>query len=246
MNDDIEVLQDDLRMASTILEWEFGDIIGHVGVRLPDNRGIAVKLLRVAQENKYDDWLMHFDFEGNKLSGNGTVPGEAPIYTEIFKTRPDVNAIVHAHAPMCIVMGLASVPISAIHLQSSRFGAGLPVFPLPLYVSDVEDGVTIANTLGNAPAMTISGHGIVTVGGSIDEATFNAIYMERTAKIEHAARLVGFSGVSEEHREMLLENRRKMQERGQRINRPKVDYSDEWRYYTRKIEEGQRWNRGWT
>ena len=64
----------------------------------PDGKGIAVKLLRVAQEDKDEDWLMQFDFEGNKLSGTGTVPGEAPIYTQIFKARPEVNSIVHAHA----------------------------------------------------------------------------------------------------------------------------------------------------
>ena len=244
--DDVEVLKSDLRTSSTILEWEFGDIIGHVGVRLPDNKGIAVKLLRVAQENKDDDWMMEFDFEGNKLSGTGTVPGEASIYTQIFKAKPQVNSIVHAHAPMCIVMGLAKLKISAIHLQSSRFGEGLPVYPLPIYVSDVADGDALVETIGDAPGLTINGHGIVTVGKSIDEATMNAIYMERTAKMEHAARLMGFEGVTIEHKEMLAYNRTKMAERGQSISRPKTDHSDEWRYYLRKIERGEPWNRGWT
>ena len=123
------------------------------------------------------------------------MPGEAPIYTQIFKARPEVNSIVHAHAPMCIVMGLAEIPISGVHLQSARFGEGLPVYPLPVYCSDVKDGNIVNETIGDAPGMTISGHGIVTIGRSIDEATFNAIYMERTAKIEHAARLMGFQGV---------------------------------------------------
>lgn len=244
--DDVEVLESDLRLATTLLEWEFGDIIGHVGVRLPDGKGIAVKLLRVAQEDKDEDWLMHFDFEGNKLSGTGTVPGEAPIYTQIFKARPEVNSIVHAHAPMCIVMGLAEIPISGVHLQSARFGEGLPVYPLPVYCSDVEDGNIVNDTIGDAPGMTISGHGIVTIGRSIDEATFNAIYMERTAKIEHAARLMGFQGVGGEFKEMLATNRQKIQQRGRTLSRPGTGHSDEWRYYTRKIERGEPWNRGWT
>ena len=241
-----DVLESDLRTASTILEWEFGDIIGHVGVRLPDGAGIAVKLLRVAQEEPDQDWLMHFDFEGNKLSGTGTVPGEAPIYTQIFKARPDVNSIVHAHAPMCIVLALARIPVTPVHLQSSRFGGDLPIFPMPSYVSDVADGDALVETLGDAPGVTISGHGIVTVGSSIDQACLNAVYMERTAKIQHAAMLVGFQGVSEEFQGVLLENRRKIRERGQRLDRPQTGHSDEWRYYVRKIELGQTWNRGWT
>ena len=244
--DDVEVLEDDLRTASTILEWEFGDIIGHIGVRLPDNKGIAVKLLRVAQENKDEDWMMEFDFEGNKLRGTGTVPGEASIYTQIFKAKPEVNSIVHAHAPMCIVMGLAKLKIQAIHLQSSKFGEGLPVYPLPIYVSDTEDGDALVQTIGDAPGMTINGHGIVTVGKTIDEATMTAIYMERTAKMEHAARQMGYEGVTVDHKEMLAYNRSKMAERGKSISRPSTDHSDEWRYYTRKIERGEPWNRGWT
>ena len=82
--------------------------------------------------------------------------------------------------------------------------------------------------------MTISGHGIVTIGRSIDEATFNAIYMERTAKIEHAARLMGFQGVGGEFKEMLATNRQKIQQRGRTLSRPGTGHSDEWRYYTRK------------
>ena len=69
-----ENLEKELRVGTAILEWELGDIIGHVGVRLPDNEGIAVKLLRVDQEDKYQDWMTRFDFEGNKLSGTGTKP----------------------------------------------------------------------------------------------------------------------------------------------------------------------------
>jgi hypothetical protein len=85
--DDVEVLKSDLRTASTILEWEFGDIIGHIGVRLPNNRGIAVKLLRVAQEDKDEDWMMEFDFEGNKLGGPGTVPGDPGHSLAVVKIR---------------------------------------------------------------------------------------------------------------------------------------------------------------
>ena len=245
---DADQLQEDLVSASNILEWEFGDIIGHVGVRLPDGQGIAVKMLRAPQvEGGGDHWLMQFDLDGNKLSGEGTVPGEAAIYTRIFRAKPDVNAIVHAHAPMCIVLGLAGVPVSAVHLASAKFGPdGLPVYPTPVYVSDNADGDAIAQTIGDAPGMTINGHGIVTVGKSIDEACFNAVYMERTAKLIQAARLLGFNGVDGAFQEEMAGNAQKMRERQRSISRPVVERSDDWRYYTRKMARGETWNRGWT
>ena len=243
---DFDELQDDLVTASTILEWEFGDIIGHVGVRLPEGEGIAVKMLRAPQVGG-EHWMMHFDMDGNKISGEGTVPGEAAIYTRLFRAKPEINGIVHAHAPMCIVLGLAGVPVSAVHLASAKFGPdGLPVYPTPVYVSDNSDGDAIARTIGDAPGMTINGHGIVTVGKSIDEACFNAVYMERTAKLIQAARLLGHEGVDGAFREEMAGNAQKMRERQRAINRPQVEHSDDWRYYKRKLERGEPWNRGWT
>ena len=57
----IKLAEEELTIASKILEWEIGDIWGHVGVRLPDNQGIAVQLFRRPEEGK-KDWLVHFDY----------------------------------------------------------------------------------------------------------------------------------------------------------------------------------------
>jgi hypothetical protein len=45
---------------------------------------------------------------------------------------------------------------------------------------------------------------------------------------------------------MLAANKAKMAGRQKNISRPTTDHSDEWRYYQRKIERGEPWNRGWT
>ncbi|MCY4581209.1 MAG: class II aldolase/adducin family protein, partial [Chloroflexi bacterium] len=143
-------------------------------------------------------------------------------------------------------LGRGAPPTTAAPPPSARSAAALPVYPVPTYVSDDEDGDAIARTLGDAPGLTINGHGIVTVGKSIDEACFTAVHMERTAKIIQAARLLGFDRVDGAFQEEMAGNARKMSERQASINRPNVDHSDDWRYYTRKLERGQPWNRGWT
>src|ERR1043166_9356122 len=171
--------EQELKIAATILEWEIGDIWGHVGVRLPENKGVAVQMFRRA-ESEDKDWLVHFDYALNKLSGVGTIPRESVIYTEIFKARPDVNAAVHGHASMCIALSLADKPVDWVHMQSSRFKGGTPIFPRPIYILDESEGADLAKALGQASAVMIKGHGIVTVGATIDEACINALYMERT------------------------------------------------------------------
>src|SRR5687768_14946079 len=87
----IRRLEEELQIAAKILEWEIGDLWGHVGVRLPDNNSIAVQMFRHL-EGIQKNWLVHFDYSLKKLAGPGTIPRESVIYTEIFKAQPDVNA----------------------------------------------------------------------------------------------------------------------------------------------------------
>jgi ribulose-5-phosphate 4-epimerase/fuculose-1-phosphate aldolase len=234
----LKLIEKELGIAATILEWEIGDIWGHVGVRLPENKGIAVQLFRHAEEDS-KDWLVHFDYSLNKFAGVGTIPREAVIYTEVFKARPDVNAVVHCHASTCVALSVADTPVSCVHVQSGRFGSGVPIYPRPIYILDEVEGADLARTLGNANGMMIKGHGIVTVGKSIDEACFNAVYMERTAKIMVAARLFGFSHASEDFIGHLSRSKEKLLTRG-----PRLPHSAEWNYYADKIKRGETWNRG--
>lgn len=234
----IKVAEQELAIACKILEWEIGDIWGHVGVRLPDNKGIAVQMFRPAEEDK-KSWLVHFDYNMKKLTGVGTPPREAVIYTEIFKARPDVIAAVHCHASTCVAMSLADKPVSCVHVQSGRFGTGVPIYPRPIYILDEDEGADLARTLGDAKGMMIKGHGIVTVGASIDEACFNAVYMERTAKIMTTANSFGFRSVPADFIDTLAGSKEKLLSRGKRMA-----HSSEWKYYAAKIKKGESWNRG--
>ena len=237
----IKRAEEELKIAAKILEWEIGDIWGHVGARLPGDNGIAVQMFRPPEQGN-KSWLVHFDYSLKKLSGVGTIPRESVIHTEIFKARPDVNAVVHCHAPMCIALSLADKPVDWVHVQSFRFKGGTPIFPRPIYILDESEGTALAKTLGDASAIMIKGHGIVTVGATIDEACINALYMERTAKIMAIARLHGYQGPTEESIQTLTASKKKL------FTRPRANtaHSAEWSYYGDKIKKGERWTRGWT
>jgi 3,4-dihydroxyphthalate decarboxylase len=241
-------LEDDLKIASTILEWESGDVFGHVGVRLPSGEGVACKLFRPPGEED-EDWIVHFDFAGKKIGGRGTPPFESPIYTEIMKRRPDAKAVVHTHSPACVALSLADKVISPIHMQSAKFAAdGVPVYPRPIHIKDEDEGNELADALQSGNAIVIKGHGVVTVGRSIDEACMLALYLERTAKIQGLAMTLGFTGPSREFvaeiagsRERLMRN---IEASGSR--EAGGGYSNEWRYFRNKIRRGETWTRGWS
>ena len=245
----LSTLEADLKIASTILEWESGDIFGHVGVRMPGGEGIACKLFRPAGMNKgEEDWLVHFDYQGKKIGGIGTPPFESPIYTEVFKRRPDVKAIAHTHSPACVAMSLAEKPLCAIHMQSAKFDYGVPVYPRPIHIKDEDEGYELAQLLDTGKALLIKGHGVVTVGNSIDEACMNAMYLERTAKIQGLAIALGFAGPSKEFMDEILESRRRLISKADAIEGrgARGGYSNEWAYYKQKIERGELWTRGWS
>ena len=115
----------------------------------------------------------------------------------------------------------------------------MPIYPRPIYILDESEGADLARTLGDAKGMMIKGHGIVAVGGTIDEACFNAVYMERTAKIMAMAKLFGYQGVPEDFISQLVTSKEKLLTRG-----PRLPHSAEWNYYANLIKKGERWTRG--
>ena len=242
----IDLLESDMRIAATILEWEMGDIWGHVGVRVPEEQTIAVKLFRPSDEPEVPDWIVHYDFDLNKVSGVNTIPSEAAIYSEVFRARPDAMAAVHAHSPMCIALSMAGKTVSAMHMQSRRFGKGVPVFQEPIFIIDEEEGAALAKTLSNASAVIIKGHGIVTVGKTVDEACINAMYLERTAKMLFVAYQLGYEGPTDEFIETLDRTSEKRQAWVKTTGRDPetARHSYEWKYYSEKVRKGERWTRG--
>src|SRR5262249_39239289 len=128
----IKLAEEELRIGAKILEYEMGDIWGHVGVRLPEDEGIAVQMFRRPESGK-KDWLVHFDYQLNKLGGVGTPPREAAIYTGIFKARPDVKAAVPSHAAMVGALSPAEKPVSCVQMQTDFFCRGVAVYPQPSY-----------------------------------------------------------------------------------------------------------------
>ena len=240
---ELDVLEEDLKVASKILEWEIGDIWGHVGTRLPSGEGVTLKLFRRPEEQGVEDWIVRFDFSMKKISGVARPPTEAAIYTEIFKARPDVNAIVHCHAPMSIALALAGKKIDAVHMQSAHFAGGVPIFPKPIFIIDEAEGKELAQAMARDNAIVITGHGIVMLGNSIDEVCIRSLYLERTARMMTVAHALGFQSVSQEFRDYMEGTKQKHRAYLDKVRGPR-HYIAEWSYYKEKVRRGEWWTRG--
>lgn len=163
------------------------EYLGHCSARSPQPGRIVVKPKhspRIRGMNRLSgEHMVVVDLDGNLVEGEDRPPEEIYIHTEIYRARPDVNAIVHTHQTAATLMGIIDAPISPIlHLESTFVDAPVPNWPCPLLVTSPEMGADLARTLGNNPYCHLQGHGIVSVAADMPAAVVGAIMLEQLAQ----------------------------------------------------------------
>lgn len=190
-------LIEDLVVANKIL-YARGvvDGFGHVSVRDdrdPERfflaRNTAPALVEVED-------VMTFALDGTAL-GDPRIPYvERFIHGSIYRARPDVRAVVHSHSPAVIPFGVVKgAELRPVFHMASFLGDGVPVFEIrdaagrdnDMLVRDERLGDALARTLGGCSTVLMRGHGSTTVGATVQEAVFRAVYTEINASIQAAA-----------------------------------------------------------
>jgi len=193
-------LVDDLVAANRILAQEgILDAYGHVSAR--HNRSTNRFLLSrsVAPELVAAADILEYDLEGNPVNlGGRSSYLERFIHSEIYKARPDVNAIVHCHTPSIIPFGASTVPLRPMYHMSSFIAEGVPVYEIrdtagvtDMLVKDGRLGRALAQVLGDKPAALMRGHGAVIVGDAIPKVVGRSIYLDLNARLQTQAITLG-------------------------------------------------------
>jgi len=84
---------------------------GNLSVRLSKNRILTTPTAMCKGMMQNSD-LVVCDLDGNRVSGRRHVSSEIAMHLLIYRMRPDVNAIVHAHPPTATGYAAAGVPLS--------------------------------------------------------------------------------------------------------------------------------------
>ena len=193
-------LVDDLVTANRIVASEgVGDGYGHVSVRHDRDASRYLLSRSLAPGLVTADDLIEYDLDSNPVNLRGRNQyAERFIHGEIYKARPDVKAIVHAHSPSIVPFTVSSVPLRPIFHMGGFIGDGLPVFEIrktagmtDMLVSDGPKGQALAQALGKGPAVLMRGHGVVVIGPSVLYAVGRSVYLELNARIESQAIALG-------------------------------------------------------
>lgn len=177
------------------------DGFGHVSMRHPTqtDRFLLSRSKAPATVNA-QDILVH-DLSGEPIEGQEGKPYlERFIHSEIYRRRADVMAVVHSHSPAVIPFGcVASAKLRPIYHMAGFLGRGAPCFDIADKAGDSTDmlirnqqlGTDLSECLGNSATVLMRGHGSTTVGGTLRQAVFRAIYAESNARLQLAATGLG-------------------------------------------------------
>ncbi len=174
---------------------------GHVSARIPgtDNiliraRGPAESALLFTEESD----VLRTDLDGNILGTKEgvTIPNEFPIHGELFKARPDIGCVVHAHPPAILVCGITDLELRPIFggydPSAMRLAIdGVPIYPRMITLHRPELAQDMIRIMNGKDVVLMLGHGITVVGRTVEEATIKAIKLESLARINWHARQRG-------------------------------------------------------
>ncbi|HXP31565.1 MAG TPA: class II aldolase/adducin family protein [Stellaceae bacterium] len=209
-------LRDKLAHAGRILESEGqGDyILGHVTVRLPeDPTRMLMKPASIGLEEMTRDAIITIDIEGEKVAGHMPRHAEVFIHTEVMRARPEVQAVVHTHAPYAVAFGALGRPLQSVSHDGVYFADGLPVFAETTdLIVNQQLGRAVARTLAKHDAMLLRNHGIVTVGRSLEEAVFLAVHLEKACKIQLLVESCGGAKAVTDREEAIAKKKRQAYE----------------------------------
>jgi len=131
--------------------------------------------------------LLLLDGQGRVIEGSHRPSSEIRMHLEVYRQRPDVAAVVHAHPPMLTAFTLAGMPFLAEALPEVWLTFGtVPTAPYAT-PSTAEVPAAIAAFLQDHQAMLLERHGSLTLGRTLDEA-----YL-RLEKLEHAAHVLFYT-----------------------------------------------------
>ena len=194
-------LIDDLVVANHILYSEgVVDGFGHVSVRHDKDPSRFLLSRSIAPGTVIADDIMEHDLDGNPVEPKGRKPYlERFIHSEIYRTRPDVIAIVHSHSPAVIPFSVTRTALKPVSHMAGFLRSATPNFEIrdaggpetDMLIRTPELGAALARTLGPAAFSLMRGHGAVAVGDSIKQAVYRAYYAEMNARLQLEAMKLG-------------------------------------------------------
>ena len=163
---------------------------GNLSVRL-DETHLLVTPTCISKGRMRASDMVIVDMDGRRISGKRRVSSEIGMHLLIYRLRPDVQGIVHAHPPTAT--GFAASGYDLNRPLVCEVVVGLGSIPLARYGTPGTPELTdaLAPLIPNHEAILMANHGVVTFGSSLESAYMHMETVEHFAKIALVTHLLG-------------------------------------------------------
>lgn len=177
------------------------DAFGHVSVRHDKDPQRFLLACNMAPARVTTQDILEFTLDGDPIDARGRRAYlERFIHGEVYRTRPDVMAVVHSHSPAVVPFGVVkNARLRPICHMAGFLGNQVPVFEIreaggdatDLLITDSRLGAALARSLGMHTVVLMRGHGDTVVAESLPKVVYRAVYTEINARMQLQAMQLG-------------------------------------------------------
>lgn len=164
---------------------------GNISLRIPGESLMAISPSGVNYETIQAQNVPVLDFEGHIISGDMVPSIEWHMHLEIYKARPDVNAIIHTHSTYCTAMAIARKGIPGACEDMVQIVGGdvrVAEYVLP---GTLDLGLAAVKGMTDRNAVLLANHGLIGAGPTLDETYKIVCVVEKSAQATIMATIMG-------------------------------------------------------
>lgn len=163
---------------------------GNISVRVEENT-VLITPSGVGKGRMTPDMLVLCDLNGNILEGDRYPSSESRMHRMVYRERPDVRAVVHAHPPWSTACAICRRPLKERYLAEMVVGLGeIPVTEFAMLSTD-EVPDSVRPFVRTHSAVLLANHGSLAWGATLLAAFDRLEVVEQTAKIYYYADRMG-------------------------------------------------------
>jgi len=156
---------------------------GNISIRVPGVNHVLITPSGLVKSRLNTDDIVVVDLNGSIVEGARKPSSEINLHLAIYRARPEVNAVIHAHTIYATALAVARRPLPVIIEEAVLvLGGDVRVAEFAPY-GTIQLAENAVRALEGRKAVLLANHGVVAVGGSLEEALESLILTERLSQV---------------------------------------------------------------
>lgn len=165
---------------------------GHLSARAPEGDRFYIQIRTEPRTEVRPESVLLVDLDCKVIEGDGKPPSETAIHAEIYRKRPDVQAVIHNHSEMAIAFTMTkTAKLLPMRARAARWKSGFPIHNDPSHIKRKEQGVALAETLAHHNVCLMRAHGMVLVAETVPALLADTVHFEENAKAQAETMAMG-------------------------------------------------------